>query len=901
MTPSRHPHNLPVPLTPFVGRQTELDEVARLLVDSPLVTLTGTGGVGKTRLAAQVAVETASRWPDGVWWVELGAVSDPTEVSDVAASSIGVLADRSGYQARSLALQLRDRKALVCLDNCEHVAEAAAELAETLARSCPDVAVLATSRQPLNVPAETTWQVQPLPLDEAVSLFTERARSVLPYFAIDEANERVIRSMCTRLDGIPLALELAASWMRTLTPAQLERGLDDRFALLVRSPRGTPGRHQTLAASIDWSHNLLEDVERRVLRRLAIFKGGFDLEAALVVCSDPTTDRAAVMQALGRLVDTSLVVAEHRVGESRYRLLETIRTDATARLADAGEDVPIRDRHLDHYLAVAETAEPELDRDKDAWRARMEPERDNLRAALDWGLAAPDPERGRRLAAALAWLWNLRATGREGIGYLKRAIDRAPQDRTLLQARLFAGYALVADTAAPFDFDVVRQGLELAAELGHDRLRGRFLAMTALGRLFTDIDGAWDLSVQAQHVAGAAGDEYGQDSAWALQALILALRDRHDEAAPMLRKVAESLTHRGDRGIAATTLAAHSSSALVTGQIALARALAEDAVRTAEPLGDYFRVAVARGQLATVLGVLGDINAGLNLLEPFVRLIDSDPAGTSVPGLGLVIGELHRMRGEFDEALRWLERDVPKDGPAADSYVAAIMLPTYGATLLGAGRRDEAAESLERAVELARRFDMPRYLSDALEQLGHLADTDDPDQAADLHHEALAIRIEHGLRLRYIPSLEALGALLTRTGRRTEAARLLAASDRARIEIGCPRPPTGRPAFETLAGRLQTDPEAAAAWDDGAELDVDDAVAYARRMRGVRGRPDSGWASLTPTELNVAKLAAEGLTNPQIGTRLFISRSTVKTHLAHVYAKLGVSNRTELATIAARH
>ena len=897
------PNNLPVELSPFVGRGPELAEVTALLTGSRLVTLTGTGGVGKTRLAAQVAAEAADGWPGGVWWVELAGVSDSAEVSEVAASSIGVLADHSGNQVRSLAVQLRDRKVLVCLDNCEHVAEGAAELAETLVRSCPEVEVLATSRQPLNVPGEMTWQVPPLTTDEAVALFVERAGAVRPYFAVDESSERAIRSMCRRLDGIPLALELAAAWMRILTPAQVEQGLDDRFDLLVRSPRGVSGRHQTLAASIDWSHNLLEEVERRVFRRLAIFAAGFDLEAALAVCSDAATDRAAIMQALGRLVDASLVVVEQRIGESRYRLLETIRAYATDRLVEAGEDSVIRDRHLNHYLAVAEAAEPELDRDKDAWRAQMEPERDNLRAALDWGLAAPDPHRGRRLAAALAWLWNLRATAHEGITYLRRAIDRDPQDRTLLQARLLTGYALVADTVAPLDLHATQRGLELATELGDDRLRGRCLAMTALGRLFTDIDDAWDLSVRAQQVADTADDRYGFDSARALQSLILVLRDRHDDATPILQDVVDSLTRRGDRGIAATILGAYSSSALVTGQIALARDLAEVAVRTAKPLGDYFRVGMARGQLATVLGVSGDIDAGLQLLEPFVRLVDSDPAGTFVPGLGMVIGELHRLRGEFDEALRWLERDVSKDGPAADHYVAAITLPTYGAALLGAGRRDEAAESLERALVLARRFNLPRYLSDALEQLGRLAEADDPDRAADLQHEALAVRVEHGLRLRYIPSLEALGPVLARTGRQAEAARLLAAADRARIEIGCPRPPADRPAFDTLAGRLRTDPGSASAWDEGAkpDLDLDAAVAYARRMRGTRGRPDSGWASLTPTELDVVRLAADGLTNPQIGAQLFMSRSTVKTHLAHVYVKLGLSNRTELAAVAASH
>jgi predicted ATPase len=398
------PNNLPVQMTGFVGRAQELAKVGELLGGSRLVTLTGTGGVGKTRLAMQAAAELADGWPDGVWWVDLAAVTDAAEVGDAVVAAVGGLTDPAGRHVRSLAVQLRDHKALVCLDNCEHVIEGIAELADELVRSCPELTVLVTSREPINLPGEITWQVPPLGTDEALSLFAERAAAVLPYFAVDDVNEPAIRSMCIHLDGIPLAVELAAAWMRTLTPTQVDASLDDRFALLVRSPRGAPARHQTLAASIDWSHKLLDDIERRVFRRLAAFPRSFDLEAVLAVCSDEPADRAAVMQAVGRLVDTSLVVTEEQEGKARYRFLETIRAYAAERLKESDDESSTRDRHLDHFLKLAEAAEPELDHDKDAWLARLGPERDNLRSALDWGLAAAEPDRGRRLAAALSWM-----------------------------------------------------------------------------------------------------------------------------------------------------------------------------------------------------------------------------------------------------------------------------------------------------------------------------------------------------------------------------------------------------------------------------------------------------------------------------------------------------------------
>ncbi len=280
------PNNLPLQLTSFVGRYDERAAVRGLLTGNRLVTIAGPGGGGKTRLAAQVAAELADRWPDGVWWAELAAVTDPAQVSDAVAEAAGVLAELAGGQLRSLTAQLRDKRALVCLDNCEHVLDGAADVADALLRSCPEVTVLATSREPLDLPGEVVWRVPGLAEDDAVALFAERAGAVRAGFAVDEATEPVVRSLCGRLDGVPLALELAAAWLRTLTPAQIEAGLDDRFGLLVRGPRGAAERQRSLAASIDWSHELLDEPDRRVFARLAVFAGGFSLDAARAVCAD---------------------------------------------------------------------------------------------------------------------------------------------------------------------------------------------------------------------------------------------------------------------------------------------------------------------------------------------------------------------------------------------------------------------------------------------------------------------------------------------------------------------------------------------------------------------------------------------------------------------------------------
>ncbi|WP_133785213.1 LuxR C-terminal-related transcriptional regulator [Kribbella sp. VKM Ac-2571] len=871
----RVPNNLPVMFTSFIGRETQVAALRTQLSGSRLVTLTGPGGSGKTRLAAQTAAQLAERWPDGVWWVDLSAVTDSAQIPEVVAAASGLLVESGD---RLLIGQLRTKRALICLDNCEQIIEGVAEFVVALQTGCPEITVLATSREPLDIPGEAIWRVPALAPDEARALFLERSGTGFPDTkqatpsesepagSSESESDQAIRSICARLDGIPLALELAAAWTRTLTPTQIEAGLSDRFGLLTKNVRGVAARQRTLAASIDWSYDLLDEDERQVFRRLSVFAGGFALDAASAVCG-------AVLEVLARLVDKSLVVAEG----GRYRLLETIREYAGTRLT-ADDDV--RDRHLDHFLQVAEAAEPLLDKDRDAWRVLIEPDRENYRAALEHGLSADDPERGRRLAAALRWLWNLQATGNEGIGCLRRAIERAPDDRSLLQARLLYGYATVADTVDPFGYDAAGRGLELATELGDDRLRSLFLALVAVGEFFRDFQKAWDLTAEGVRLADGIGDESARNANVALQCVLLSLWDRHDELRPLLDRAADGLTTSGERGIASTVLTVWSESLVSTGEPLKAVEIAERALAAAEPLADFHRVGTARGQLASVLARTGRLDEARELMRPLLELADT--AGAVVPNLGQVMGLVSFWSGEYDAAVEWLARDTAPDSPLAETFVPAMLLPTVAAAERARGQ--DATDLLERAAELARRYNLPRILADALDQLGRIAIAEQPDKAADLLHQALTIRVDHGLRTYVIDSLESLALLAIHTNRTSDATRLSAAATTARAEFGLATPPD----LPTLIQLAQGDESA---------LPLDEAVAYARRTRGARGRPSSGWASLTPTEEQVVALAVEGLSNPEIGERLFMSRGTVKTHLAHVYAKLGVSNRTELASL----
>jgi predicted ATPase/DNA-binding CsgD family transcriptional regulator len=784
----------PLPLTSFIGRESELADLAERLSRARLVTIVGPGGCGKTRLALRAAASAPA-----VAWADLAATSDPLPV---VADAAGVL------HGSALGPQLAGRRLLLCLDNCEHVLAAVADLVVNLVRYAPEVTVLATSREPLGVGGEVVWRVPPLRPDDAVALFADRS-GVAP----DEA----VRLACIRLDGIPLAIELAAAWSSTLSTQEILDGLDDRFALLVRGPRGVAARHQTLAASMAWSHDLLDEDDQVLFRRLGVFHGGFTLDAAAAVCG------VDVRPGLRRLVDKSLLTADTRGAVTRYRMLETVRQYAVARLTDAES---LRSRHLDTYLALVESAAPLLETDKDAWLAAIAAEHENLRAALHFGLSYSDGTRGRRLAAGLAWYWHLTVHGREGLDLLRQALDGSS-----LRAELLTGLALVADTVQPGDLelDAAQAALEIVPDAGLPRL------LSAVGRLYQDFDGAYAVASEL-----LSHDGFVADGARALMGIVRHLQDDHAAASQLMTAAVEGLRRRNDRGVGSTTLGFLALSALYTGNLPRSLDLAREGLAMARPLGDYHRVGAAASVLATALAVAGSYDEGFAVLEPVVRFVEGADVLPFVPGLDRAMGELHLRAGRPDEAIRWLRREL-----------SAPTLARLAAALRATGDVPAAAQAASDALAAARRLGMPRVVADALEQQAQLTDS------VDRHHEALAIRAEHGLWLFCLDSLEAIGDDV-----------VLAACARARADLA------------------------------SAPLSVADTVAYARRARGKRGRPASGWESLTPTELSVVRLVADGLSNPDIAAKLFMSRSTVKTHLAHVYAKLGVTNRTELAFLS---
>lgn len=471
------PNNLPVQLTSFVGRDTEVAELCRAIAAHRLVSLIGAGGCGKTRLAAHVAAEITERYPDGSWWIELAPITNPDLVPYAMVRALGLKEEAGRSLLDTLGGQLSHLNALVVLDNCEHLLEACAQLVVHLLQVAPNRRIVTTSREALGVAGEVPWQVPSLDDETATRLFVERAAQLRGGFTPDGATLDVIRGICRRLDGIPLAIELAAARMRMLSPAHIAAALDDRFRLLTGGGRGVMPRQQTLETSVAWSYDLLDEAERLLLCRLSVFAGGFSFDAAERVGAGALIEPRAVMDLLAHLIDKSLVQADAVHTGERYRLLETIRMFARDRLVESGEANTTRARHCDYFVALSETAEPALAlADGPLWLARLEAEHDNLRAALEWADANGQVEWQLRMLGALTLFFELRAHLGEGGRWFARALgaDGAPSS---IRARALWGAAHVAGYGGDFVTASTRaaQALAMAEELGDDRVRARAL------------------------------------------------------------------------------------------------------------------------------------------------------------------------------------------------------------------------------------------------------------------------------------------------------------------------------------------------------------------------------------------------------------------------------------------
>jgi non-specific serine/threonine protein kinase len=809
--------NLPAQLSSFIGRDAELAEVRGLVGGSRLVTLTGMGGAGKTRLAAQVAAGLLDGEGDGVWFADLAPVTDPDLVAGTVADVLGVRQEPGRPVLDTLVEAVGGRSLLVLLDNCEHVIDACAKLTDALLRGCPNLALLATSREPLGIDGERVYRVPSLGVpaesddlaairgSEAVRLLADRAAAQGVPLAWDKPAAEVAGRICRRLDGIPLAIELAAARLRVMPAGDLDARLDERFSLLTGGSRAALPRQQTLRALVDWSWELLTAAEAAVLARLSVFVGGFGLAAAEAVAAGPSVPSEHVLEHLGALVDKSLVQFDDTaIGLGRYRLLETVRQFAAGKLDGLGLDAlaDARVAHRDYYLGLAEAAAPQLvAADQAAWLDRLDAEQGNLRAAIAFSLSQPDPEPGLRLAASLREFWRIQGHSAEGASVLQALLHAPTGQGTLARAR----------------------------------------ALTAAARLLDKTGGyaiAADYCEEALAIARAAGD------------------DRL--AAEVLFERAWVLIRQGQPGKAMT--------------------LIEPGLSIARRLG------------------LPQLTARLLSARAFARYIDADSADS----LDTYPAESARDVAEALELSR----------QAGDRLHVGSMLSNLGNYELSAGDLDSARHHLAEALAITRALNSRDGIVYHTFNLGlaeYLAHSTDAARALFAESLDLARRIGMKTNMAYaLLGLALAGQVEADPG---WSARLHGAADQAFADLGHTLEPLEARLAELQRQRLRADMGAEAfeaEYAAGRTLDLaraaDEAVHGMHAERAAPGgsalpsEPDDAPSQqavtvLTPRELDVLKLVAQGLSNPDIAQRLVLSEHTVHRHLANILGKLNLSSR----------
>lgn len=613
-------------LTTFVGRSQEMRDLRRLLSSTRLLTLTGAGGCGKTRLALEAAAQVLSEYRDGVWLVNLAALSDEKLVTQTAASVLKL----QEAPNRRLEEVFRDfvghRQLLLILDNCEHLITSCAQLAEALLQAGAGVRILTTSREALGVPGEMIWRVpslslpapgQLLPVEdllgfEAIRLFSDRARGVVPGFHVTDANCAAVVEICHRLDGIPLAIELAAARLKVLSLDQINARLKDRFRLLTGGSRTALARQRTLEATVDWSYELLTEAERQLMCRLSVFAGGWTLEAAEEVCSGNGIEEEETLDLLSHLVDKSLVnidewseckrdraqpsIEADVVGNRRYRFLETVRQYARERLLRSGDSERLRDLHFAFFLDLARRAEPELQKaDQVLWLNRLQLEHDNLRSALDWALSGSrQDDHAQELAAALWWFWTKRGYFTEGRDWLQRALALDRRQSPRLRIKILVGLVLMMSFAGNFADRGAVDG-ELAA-LARDSEDLWAVALARFARtgmaiqseeLPTDSTPAGQLAVESHAAAVAAGDLWLESVGLMFLGLCAMFGGDYDRASLLYDQCVERCRPTGDKWLLSIGLHNAAVVRVRQGQCAQADVLAAEAILLNRELSEH--------------------------------------------------------------------------------------------------------------------------------------------------------------------------------------------------------------------------------------------------------------------------------------------------------------------------
>jgi predicted ATPase/class 3 adenylate cyclase/DNA-binding CsgD family transcriptional regulator len=891
-------HNLPVQLSSFVGRERELADVAKLLASNRQLTLTGTGGAGKTRLALQVAAELVGDYADGVWLVDLAPLADPTLVPQAIASVLG-MREQAGHSFNErLTNFLHSKQLLVVLDNSEHLVQACADVTEKLLGACPGIKILATSREQLAIVGEIVWRVPSLDVprgpsgrsldavaaSSAVRLFVDRAQAVEPGFQLDAANAASVAEICERLDGIPLALELAAARLQVLSAAQIATRLSDCLRLLVSGRRTAPSRQQTLRATFDWSYQLLSRDEQLLLERLAIFAGGFTLGAAEVVCGVDGINSGDVLDLLSRLIAKSLVVVEPDADRApRYRLHVPLREYLIERLTVGGELERMRRRHAHHFVSLAEQADAQLrgSRHPREGLEGLQTEYDNLRAALRWCGSNAETDFELRLAVALTRFWRSRGYLTEGRAWLSAALAHNRHAPGAIRARALDDLSSLASDQADDDAAeaLALECLQIRRDLDDRSGVAEILQdLGILARKRGDRARARQLYDELLTIARELGAVKQIASGLVTRAAVH-VDDGCLERATSDVQEAGSLLHKLDGGALAYCLQRLGAIALLKGDYVGLRTHCEQAVA-------IFR---ERGEKVFITSGLLDLGRGAYETRDFPR-----------------------ARALLDEALA-LARELQAP------HRIARALQSLGALSLAQGDLKMARELLEQCRAIRDIGEDAGIINPTLFYLARIARAQgDFLEACTLYRKSLELFSEVTARHQGPRHFEDVGALIVSLGQPLTAARLFGAADQSRTSLCVPIPPVDKAEYDravadarAAGGRTAFERE----WAAGAALSIENALACAHESLDIllsrTGQEPEGSRRpvrqrdvldpLTAREREVATLLVRGCTNSDIASSLCIAPSTAERHVANILAKLGIRSRTEVAVWVVQH